>query len=273
MRTPVRHLLIMLAVAPALIACNRQIGLPETPVTPTAPTTSTPFVASVLITPAAVNAGESVQGTILLTGPAPASGVAVSLSASDDAAMVAPIVTIPGGSSQGDFTVATRPVSNDRQVDITASAANRSATATLSVWADALVFFQWISEAGDFIGAGGFGRLTEATATFRASCGVNGVNIQIRGSGSDFWSASFSGPAGVPLRQGAFEGATRWPFNTATPGLDISGRSRGCNTLSGRFVIHDIDLQNNRCNRFHASFVQRCGTNPGLLTGDIRVIN
>jgi hypothetical protein len=109
-------------------------------------------------------------------------------------------------------------------------------------------------------------------ATFRATCDRNAVNITIN-NGSDFWMVAFSGPNGVALRQGAFEGATRWPFNSPTPGLSISGRGRGCNTLGGRFQIHDIDLQNNRVNRFHASFVQRCDNSTGLLTGDIRVLN
>ncbi|HUQ89701.1 MAG TPA: hypothetical protein VM096_19215 [Vicinamibacterales bacterium] len=266
-----------LAIAGA--ACNQRVGVFNSPVeTPFSPTSAPsaprpPNVVSVIVSPGAINSGGSVRGTALLSGPAPAEGVIVSLSAGDDSATVSPTVSIPAGSNSAEFTVSTRVVQTDRSVVITASTAERSVAATLRVWAEAPVFFSYFSEPGDFIGSGGFDRLTQAGTTFTATCDRNYLTVTMRTANNDIWTANFSGPAGVPLRQGAYEGATRWPFNTATPGLNISGRGRGCNTLGGRFVIHDIDLQNNRVNRFHASFVQRCDNAAGLLNGDIRVVN
>lgn len=80
----------------------------------------------------------------------------------------------------------------------------------------------------------------------------------------------FSAPAGMPLRRGVYEGATHAPLNTTTPGIAVGGRARGC-TESGRFEIHDIDLQNNHVNRLHVSFEQRCANFSGLLTGELRL--
>jgi hypothetical protein len=270
-----RLITILCGLAIAGSACNRYVPVLDSPSNPTGPTLPTLPPASIVgvrISPGAVNAGESVRGTVLLDGPAAAPGVNVTLSTSDDAARVDPMVTIPPGSSNGEFAISTRVVPEDRQVVITATTAGRSASSTVMVWADVPVFFKWFSEPGESIGSGGYDRLTPPTSNFTAFCDRNTLNVQIR-AGSEFWLAMFSGPAGVPLRSGAYEGATRAPFNSATPGLSISGRGRGCNTLGGRFVIHDIDLQNNRVNRFHASWVQRCGNDAGLLSGEIRVLN
>ncbi len=65
--------------------------------------------------------------------------------------------------------------------------------------------------------------------------------------------------------------AERWPFQSpARPGLDVSGEGRGCNTLSGRFVVRDVaygpggDVQ-----RFAADFEQHCEEGPRALTGSM----
>jgi hypothetical protein len=263
---------IVCSLALVVSACNQHQPLLDLPVSPTIPVPS-PIVASVTLSPGAVKAGASLQGTVLLNGPAPASGMDVSLTASDDAAIVDPVVRFPAGFASVDFSISTRVVPNDRHVVITASAANRSASSSFAVWAETAVFFAWFSEPGDFIGRGRVDRFTPATATFSGFCDRNVVDVRMQLPGPSFWSASFSGPAGVALRPGAYEGATRHGFNRATPGLAVSGESRGCNSVGGRFVIHDIDLQNNRINRFHASFVQRCDNSAGLLSGEIRVAN
>ena len=257
-------------------ACNRHVNVLDTAAIPTSPTSvinpPPPIVTTVIFQQGVIKAGASIQGMLLLTGPAPDGGVSVSLNASDEAAIVDSSVSIPAGSSRIDFTVGTRVVPTDREVRITASTGGRSTTGGFQVWAEVAEFFQFISETGDFIGGGSFRRMTRATSTFTASCTRNTLDIRVQ-TGNESWFAMFSGPAGVPLRAGTYEGATRAPFNTATPGLSIFGAGRGCNTLGGRFVIHDIDLQNNRVNRFHASYVQRCDNSSGLLTGEIRIAN
>src|SRR5438067_2133929 len=53
-----------------------------------------------------------------------------------------------------------------------------------------------------------------------------------------WWYADFAAPEGLELIPGAFEYATRYPFQAANvPGLDFSGNGLGCNTLTGRFVV------------------------------------
>jgi hypothetical protein len=270
-RPSVISIVIAYALAIAVSACNRQSNVfNDSPVAPTG--ASSAAVASVILSPGAVMAGGSIQGTVLLTAPA-TSSLDVSLSASDDAASVDPVLTIPAGSSSREFTITTRAVPGDRQVVISASASGRSARGTFELWAEAPVFFTYFSEGGDFVGGARFGHFSQERATFTAVCDRNEVNVRLSVPGVESWQAQFSGPFGVPLRTGTYEGATRAGFNSSSPGLSISGQGRGCNTISGRFVIHDIDLQNNRVNRFHASYVQRCDGQPGLLSGEVMVVN
>lgn len=52
-------------------------------------------------------------------------------------------------------------------------------------------------------------------------------------------SFSLQSPAGESqLTPGAYESAERYPFRAAgRPGLNVEGEGRGCNRLSGRFII------------------------------------
>src|SRR5207253_11354084 len=96
------------------------------------------------------------------------------------------------------------------------------------------------SQAGDYIGQGEGRLITPADGTFTASRNFdNGVNVDFDGSlPGNFWSADLAAPMNAALVPDAYEDATRWPFQAAgAPGLDVHGESRGCQVLSGRFVV------------------------------------
>jgi uncharacterized repeat protein (TIGR03803 family) len=93
-------------------------------------------LASLTLAPSSVVGGQSVLGTVTLTGPAPAGGVVVTLSSgSPGLAQVPPSVTVPDGATSASFSVSTTDVSKRRAVGITATLAGTSKTAQLTLLA------------------------------------------------------------------------------------------------------------------------------------------
>jgi len=138
-------------------------------------------------------------------------------------------------------------------------------------------FLYMTSQPTDYVGAGKEWSYTASSMIFGGSHStVNGIE-QVSLSQTDFpfgdwWYQRFAAPAGQPLVPGVYEEATRWPFQAVTePGLDISGNGRGCNMLTGRFVVHDAIYGANQSIRFFdASFEQHCeGATPALY-GEVR---
>jgi hypothetical protein len=86
------------------------------------------------ISPATVRGGTSTTGTVSLTGPAPAGGAVVTLTASSSAVTVPASVTIAAGSTSATFTINTSAVGATftRQVSATYDGTTRSANVTLT---------------------------------------------------------------------------------------------------------------------------------------------
>jgi len=130
------------------------------------------------------------------------------------------------------------------------------------------------SQAGDYIGQGAGRLITPANGTFTASRNFdNGVNVDFDGSApGDFWSADLAAPMNAALVPGAYEGATRWPFQAASsPGLSVYGDGRGCNTLTGRFVVLEATYgADGKVESFAADFEQHCESAAPALFGSIR---
>jgi uncharacterized repeat protein (TIGR01451 family) len=126
------------------------------------------------------------------------------------------------------------------------------------------------SQPGDYIGGGTSQRLTLADGDFTA-LGYYGNTVDIQFNGDTFWDTRFAAPAGAVVTPGTYEGATRWPFQESSePGLDVSGDGRGCNELSGRFVVFEAVYSSGVAQRFAANFEQHCENHPPALFGAIR---
>lgn len=125
-------------------------------------------------------------------------------------------------------------------------------------------FIKIESQTGDYIGGG-------LTATFTDAISLStGTNSRIQFSGGGF-SYNFEAPYDN-LTEGYYEGATRYPFNaTGIPGLSISGNGRGCNSITGRFIVHELSFDDN-INVLSAAidFEQHCGNTVAALFGYIR---
>lgn len=100
---------------------------------PPPPPPSAPTISTLSLNPTSVVGGNASQGTVTLTGAAPAGGASVTLSSNNTSATVSASVTVAPGATSANFTVTTRSVTASTAVTITASFGGASRTATLTV--------------------------------------------------------------------------------------------------------------------------------------------
>lgn len=130
------------------------------------------------------------------------------------------------------------------------------------------------SDPGDFIGQGQTFFFTPADGTFSANgaAGSNVVTFSFFGNDGQFWFLDFAAPSGQALAVGSYTGATRYPFNDPSqPGLSIFGDGRGCNTLTGSFIVLQVSYgADSTLSSFDATFEQHCEGGPAALRGEMR---
>lgn len=138
------------------------------------------------------------------------------------------------------------------------------------------------SDQGDYVGAGqdylfnaNDGNFTDSVEA-NSSGKVDYVTINFnQGTGGEDWEIQFStAKLGTELTPGVYNQAVRAPFAQAgQPGLDISGDSRGSNTLTGKFTVteavYDYTSSPARLVSFAATFEQHSDGGTPALTGAI----
>jgi hypothetical protein len=119
------------------------------------------------------------------------------------------------------------------------------------------------SQTGDFIGQGE--NYSFSSVTYNGLRGDYPTFTVSNGSDSfDVWIAA---PAGQPLTPGTYTGAQRFDFRApGTPGLDVFGDGRGCDTVSGSFTVFDATYDSSGdVLTFAAQFTDHCeGDAPAL---------
>ncbi|MCW3100859.1 MAG: uncharacterized protein JWL77_6477 [Chthonomonadaceae bacterium] len=109
---------------PVTVDTSVTISATSEGVTLTVPiTVLAPHIASIAFLPSGVLGGTSTNGTVTLSVPAPAGGLAVTLTSSDPAVTVPSPVTVPAGASSVTFLANTRPVAVLTQVTVSATSA------------------------------------------------------------------------------------------------------------------------------------------------------
>jgi hypothetical protein len=142
---------------------------------------------------------------------------------------------------------------------------NQSAGATGNP--GAVLSFQ--SDPGDFIGGGQSRSYTLTSSQYQLTLDSTHSQLQFRippGTG-EYWTLNLSAPLGQPLTPGLYNSAVRLAVLTpGAPGLDFFGNSRGCNQVTGRFLVAEaVYGAGNTVTRFHAKFDQHCeGWSVGL---------
>ncbi len=99
------------------------------------------------------------------------------------------------------------------------------------------------------------------------SGGYLGVSLQ----SDQGWSGDFQAMSSVGrLQRGYYGNLSCYPFQVpANGGLSWSGEGRGCNTLTGWFVIDDIQYQDNTMQSIDLRFEQHCDGAAGAAHGQI----
>jgi hypothetical protein len=96
-------------------------------------TVNAPSLVSVVMGSPVVDGGNTSDATITLNGPAPAAGLAITVTCNQKAVLFAPKITIDGGRSSGWFRIHTTKVTAQTVATITATFGSVSQTATLTI--------------------------------------------------------------------------------------------------------------------------------------------
>jgi hypothetical protein len=127
-------------------------------------------------------------------------------------------------------------------------------------------YLRAVSSKGDFIGQGKTYSYPGEALTVRRN--DRGVNITVGGPFG--WQISFGAPHGRFLEVGEYRDAKRYPFSGASPGIEFTGEGRGCNQISGQFVVWELEFKGNEVSKLAIDFVQRCENTMPPLYGRIR---
>ncbi|MEU4166063.1 hypothetical protein AB0F46_04135 [Streptomyces sp. NPDC026665] len=151
----------------------------------------------------------------------------------------------------------------------TALAAPARAATTAPV---AVTKYSHTSKPGDYIGQGTTASFTPKTATISTGGSAEYVRFRVS-TDSTWWDVELAAPQGEKLRPGVYRNAERAAFRTGrSPGLDVSGDGRGCNTVYGQFSVNQIETDaDGTVTLLDATYTQHCesATAPAL-TGVVK---
>jgi hypothetical protein len=154
------------------------------------------------------------------------------------------------------------------------NAAAPSLITRLVHYSDVPAAYYYVSQPGDYIGQGLTELLRSNSYYFTEFAAMGLASVHVSGIHSnDYWFLNFDNGLGVPLAPGTYNGAVRYGSNPpGVPGLDVSGNGRACNTLTGSFIVSEIEVGPlNLVQRLALDFEQHCEGAPPALFGSVRV--
>ncbi len=125
---------------------------------------------------------------------------------------------------------------------------------------------------GDYVG-GSTSRLYRADVdSFGVSGTADRLQISVQHSAPNSWFyVTLSAPTGQVLAPGTYENAAR-SATPGAPGIDVFGEGRGCNTVSGRFVVRDVHVGGDGViDRFSGTYESHCEGGVLSTIGEISV--
>lgn len=130
------------------------------------------------------------------------------------------------------------------------------------------------SQPGDWVGQGQQFMFTPADGTITVQGTYNsGIQASFTSPGFTHWFyLNFGPPVAQKFVKGAYVGAQRFAFHSpTTPGLDVYGDGRGCNTIAGQFLVEELVFNNDgSVARLSLDFEQHCDGAPPALFGSVR---
>ena len=124
------------------------------------------------------------------------------------------------------------------------------------------------SDASDFIGGGK--TYLYQTGAFSVTSGAGQVSVNV--SADESWRGDFKGMSHLTeLKPGYYGDLRRFPFhNPLKGGLSWSGQGRGCNTLTGWFVVDRVTYTGGNLTAIELRFEQHCEGGVPALRGQMR---
>lgn len=119
-----------------------------------------------------------------------------------------------------------------------------------------------VSDVGDYIGLGQTLTYTPTNATITGTATATYLSITVSG-----WTGQFKAMISVSdFQAGYYPDLRRYPFhNPAKGGLSWSGQGRGCNVLTGWFVVDGVTYSSGTLTAIDVRFEQHCeGSMPAL---------
>lgn len=125
------------------------------------------------------------------------------------------------------------------------------------------------SDPADYVGAGRTYTYTQANAVLTPSS--MGGRFTMGVAGNENWSGNFLAMQSLSqLQTGYYGNLQRYPFGNAIAGsLDWSGNGRGCNILSGWFVVDNVTYVSGVLTAIDLRFEQHCEGAAAALHGQI----
>jgi len=125
------------------------------------------------------------------------------------------------------------------------------------------------SQPGDFVGQGGSYTYTPADSQITINAAGGHLSVSINGNLR--WTGDFQAMNSVSqLEGGYYSGLKRYPFHSPVKGgLNWDGEGRGCNTLTGWFVIDSVTYDGATLTAIDLRFEQHCEGNTSALNGEI----
>lgn len=125
-----------------------------------------------------------------------------------------------------------------------------------------------VSDAGDFIGAGATQLLTSDSAPFNVYNATIGPGVQMYVGD---WSGRFGPTTSLTqLQPGYYGGVVRYSAdNPIKASMDWSGNGRGCDTVTGWFVVDKVTYTMNDVTALDLRFEQHCDAATPALRGVI----
>jgi hypothetical protein len=125
------------------------------------------------------------------------------------------------------------------------------------------------SEPGDYIGAAKTYTYTKADALLSVTVASGNVTVSVRGD--ENWGGDFQAMNSISqIQPGYYGDLQRYPFHNPTKGgLDWGGEGRGCNRLTGWFVVDSISFSNGVVASLDLRFEQHCEGGAPALRGKI----
>ena len=101
------------------------------------------------------------------------------------------------------------------------------------------------------------------------------LSLSLSAGTFDWWSGDFQAMSSIALLQpGYYPDLQRYPFhNPVRGGLDWSGEGRGCNTLTGWFVVDAVTYAGTALASIDLRFEQHCEGGFPALHGQVHWVN